>query len=105
VNSPSRKTICFDANLNRPGDGSTKKGTACAVPTYQQLDLLVLVERSGAKLLALGGLPRGFRRRYGRHGRCRSVALEQNGHHRAFGFFDEGELCFHLPCRPADEIP
>src|ERR1700686_2900871 len=61
-------------------------------PTYQQLDLLILVKRSSAKLLALCHRTDCPGCRYRRHRGRRSVTLEQDRHHRAFRLFYESEL-------------
>src|ERR1039458_319232 len=90
--------------LDRRQKSSPKKRTPPPrCPTYQQLDLLILVERSGSKLLALYHRTRRSGCRCRRHGRRRSVTLEQHGHHRAFRFFHKGELALAQQI-DADEI-
>src|ERR1019366_4434437 len=94
--SRSAHFLCRVSRAKKSGTPSTR----CPI-TYQQLDLLILVDR--AKLFALNDRARRFCGRHCRDRRCRSVALKQHGHHGAFGLFHKGELA--LPEEvDADEI-
>jgi len=62
------------------------------VHTYQQLDLLILVERTGSKLFALRDRTSGASSGSGWHDGGGSITLEQHRHHRSFGFLNKGEL-------------